>query len=221
MTIICNTYQALRYTCIFLIVLCAATACSDRQSAASRPSYSSPGKMPEPPAVEFPSSGSESQPVAGVAPQTRDIYELARAVVQSRASNTLYEIKPEPDPVFGYDNIEEFRRAFRKRIVQSESLEKQFREFTAADIDSMYHQEQKPALRYWNTAMFEHTGTDTTFWYRISLPLFSRDKQRAVMKISTLCPGLCGNGELLVFYKKRKLGTATEWSIQIAETWLH
>jgi hypothetical protein len=87
---------------------------------------------------------------------------------------------------------------------------------TNEDIDEMLLQKMKLQNFTWDNSRLGFTSSNDKKWYCFSLPLFSKDKQKVVMMIRSLCPGLCGTGWTVVFTKQNN-----EWTSQTSLHWIH
>lgn len=67
------------------------------------------------------------------------------------------------------------------------------------DIHEMKLQKEKLKNFFWDNAQLGFSPSNRAHWYRFSIPLFSKDRKKAVMKIEDLCPGFCGWGGTYVF----------------------
>jgi hypothetical protein len=67
------------------------------------------------------------------------------------------------------------------------------------DIHEMKLQKEKLKNFFWDNALLGFNPSNKAHWYRFSIPLLSKDRKKAVMKIEDLCPGLCGWGRTYVF----------------------
>ena len=75
---------------------------------------------------------------------------------------------------------------------------------TQGDIDYMLLQRKNMANFYWNNGRLGFNFSDAGNYYSFSVPVFSKDKRKAIIMINDLCPGLCGTGYTLLFTKKGK-----------------
>jgi hypothetical protein len=68
----------------------------------------------------------------------------------------------------------------------------------------------------WNNQKTGFSLTNKNSWYTFSLPYFSKDKKKAFICIQSLCPGLFGSGEVLLYQCKNN-----KWASQKVDSWLH
>lgn len=87
---------------------------------------------------------------------------------------------------------------------------------TKDDINFMLSQKKTYRGFKWNSSRLGFTNESTEFVYVFSIPLFSRDKTKAIMMIRNLCPGLCGNGETVLFKKENN-----KWISKSINSWWH
>lgn len=66
-------------------------------------------------------------------------------------------------------------------------------------------------------ARLELNLNNREMWYSLSYPLFSVTGDTVLIKISELCPGLCGTGERSIFIKEEK----GRWSKEILDWWIY
>lgn len=86
---------------------------------------------------------------------------------------------------------------------------------TKYDIDYMLLQKKEMANFKWNNYRLGFNQKNRHYWYSLSVPIFSKDKHTAVMKINNLCNGLCGSGYTVVFVYKNN-----HWTSTISFTWI-
>jgi hypothetical protein len=73
---------------------------------------------------------------------------------------------------------------------------------TQDDVDFMLNQKIKNKTLQWDNSRLGFDLNNSNDWYVFSVPLLSRDKQKAVMMVRDLCKGLCGQGWTLVLTKE-------------------
>lgn len=83
------------------------------------------------------------------------------------------------------------------------------------DIDYMLKQQNCYSNFFWNNTLLGFNNNNQQ-WYNLSVPLFSIDRNKVIIKVVELCPGLCGHGNTIL-YKKVK----NEWQSTYIETWFH
>ena len=87
---------------------------------------------------------------------------------------------------------------------------------TNADIAFMLQQKADHSNFKWqNTKLGFNIKNDST-WYAFSVPLFSKDKSKAIIMIEDLCSGLCGLGWSVLFKKEDN-----QWISQTGNQWFH
>lgn len=87
---------------------------------------------------------------------------------------------------------------------------------TDDDIEFMLRQKIDNSNFKWNNSKLGFNLNNDSTFYVFSIPLFSKDKTKAVMMIRELCKGLCGWGWTILF--KKENGT---WTSQTGNQWVH
>ena len=87
---------------------------------------------------------------------------------------------------------------------------------TNADIDFMLQQKIDHSNFRWDNSRLDFNMNNNNNWYIFSIPLFSKDKTKAIMMIRDLCRGLCGGGWTVLFKKENN-----KWVSQRGNQWLH
>jgi hypothetical protein len=87
---------------------------------------------------------------------------------------------------------------------------------TLDDINFMLLQNRQLVNFKWDNNRLNFNQSVSKAWYEISLPMFSKDKTKVIIRVSDLCPGLCGNGNIYLFVKK-----GNEWDIMTISSWFH
>ncbi len=87
---------------------------------------------------------------------------------------------------------------------------------TQDDVDFMLNQKIENTNFQWNNTRLEFDSNNTKDWYVFSVPLFSKDKMKAVMMVQHLCEGLCGQGWTLLLTKEDD-----KWTSQKGSSWIH
>ena len=80
----------------------------------------------------------------------------------------------------------------------------------------MLYQRSRLSAFKWDRKKLDFSKTPTYEYYNISVPLFSKDRNIAILMIEQLCPGLCGMGYTVIY--KRKNNT---WTYENSGTWYH
>ena len=158
-----------------------------------------------------------------------DIYEFMKVVIQEQNLNLNHGISLKPEPNF--DLTESDATNFNLLLVELESNEKKndtlnrsvdFNALTLLsslnkeDISEMISQKENLEKFQWNNENLEFNLSNNKNWYSFSVPLFSKDRNKAVMMIRNLCSGLCGGGKTILFTKKNG-----EWTSEIGMVWYH
>ena len=89
-------------------------------------------------------------------------------------------------------------------------------DFTKTDIAEMKYQKKNVASFQWDNSRLGFNLSNKENWYSFSIPLFSKDKNKVVLMIKSLCPGLCGSGQTIIFLNKNG-----NWTSQIGRFWYH
>ena len=66
-----------------------------------------------------------------------------------------------------------------------------------------------------NNSILPFNQQNENNWYRLSYPIFTKDGNRVVLKVSDLCKGLCGHGQILLFCKDENNG----WKKEVIQSW--
>lgn len=85
-----------------------------------------------------------------------------------------------------------------------------------ADIDEMLLQKEKLSKFTWDNSRLGFNNSNNKNWYCFSIPIFSKDKTKAVMMIRNLCPGLCGTGWTVLFINENN-----RWTSTTGGQWMH
>ena len=83
-----------------------------------------------------------------------------------------------------------------------------------ADIDYMLKQKEEHLSFKWDNSRLGFNRDNNKQWYVFSVPLFSKDKSKAVMMIEDLYQGLCGYGWTVLFKKEND-----KWTSQTGARW--
>ena len=87
---------------------------------------------------------------------------------------------------------------------------------TKGDVNYMLLQKQNLSTFKWDNTRLNFNLKNDTNWYCFSIPLFSKDKRKAVMMIRNLCKGLCGIGWTEIFTKEKN-----KWTSQTIGQWFY
>ncbi len=162
----------------------------------------------------------------------QNIYDFMKVVIASQKLDLSYglEIDPQPNCDLSQDDktflntllIENKKQGakvdtddWRKLSISSNMLERN-KCLTKADIKSMLEQKESLATFRWNNSRLGFSQTNDKNWYCFSIPIFSQDKNKVVMMIRSLCPGLCGTGSTVLFVKEKD-----KWVAKTGEQWIH
>jgi hypothetical protein len=84
------------------------------------------------------------------------------------------------------------------------------------DVSCMLQQKKDHVNFKWDNSKLNFDMNNDSLWYAFSVPLFSKDKTKAVLRIESLCPGLCGTGWTALCKKENG-----EWKCQNGFSWWH
>jgi hypothetical protein len=87
---------------------------------------------------------------------------------------------------------------------------------TRSDIKFMMAQKGEWTNFKWDNDRLGFDKANKKNYYAFSVPLFSKDRKKAVIKIESLCPGLCGTGNLVAYIKKNG-----KWKGSTGLPWIH
>lgn len=156
-----------------------------------------------------------------------ELYELMKFVIEDQKLNKAYglEISPEENCTIGQAD-EEFLKTLilteNSDTVELSPVEMMFeigkltKCLTEEDVALMVEQKELNNEFKWDNNRLELNSSKGDKWYSFSVPLFSKDRTKAVMMIRELCPGLCGRGWTLLLTKDNK-----KWTSEMGQTWRH
>lgn len=84
------------------------------------------------------------------------------------------------------------------------------------DVDWMLVQRKKFVDFTWNPTKLGFKWSNKDNWYQMSVPVFSKDGNKAVLSILNLCPGLCGWGSTIVCTR-----SSDGWISQTISQWIY
>lgn len=87
---------------------------------------------------------------------------------------------------------------------------------TQDDVDFMLNQQVENKTFKWDNSRLGFDLSDKKDWYVLSVPIFSKDKKRAVMMVRHLCKGLCGTGWTLLLTNENG-----KWTSEKGLSWIH
>ncbi len=161
----------------------------------------------------------------------QDIYDFMKFIINEQELNLSYGLTIEPESSFDLTKSDE--ENFKSLLSELESEDKTemtdsinltfelnsknlLSDLTKQDIFGMIKQKEKLKAFKWNNNGLGFDLSNKNKRYSFSVPLFSKDKTRAVMMIRDLCSGLCGGGKTILFTKKNE-----KWTSNIGMIWLH
>jgi len=158
-----------------------------------------------------------------------EIYDFMKEIIVSEKLNLKNGLESEPDP--NCDIQEADKDYLPNFLIGSEkstnkvdpetgnilyTLDQFDRCLTRDDITYMLSQKHEHYGFKWDISRLGFNTNSADFWYTFSIPLFSRDKTRAIMMIRSLCPGLCGSGQTVLFKKEKG-----KWIAKPSGQWYH
>jgi len=164
----------------------------------------------------------------------QDIYNFMKIVIEEQNLDLHYGIRLEPESnfmisesdstvfnklLFKIKNKQQETKGFNKNdtvISLYNSISLYNESIKEEDISEMILQKKNLKSFQWDNSKLGFNLSNKENWYSFSIPLFSKDKNKAVMKIRDLCSGLCGNGRTILFVKENN-----NWNSSIKETWFH
>ena len=159
------------------------------------------------------------------------IYDFMQEVVKEVKLNKKFGLNRKPElSCYINENDEDFLRTLiydgkmKKKIIKSSGYDILIEEtifelpkcLTVEDIDYMLNQKDELKNFMWNPSKLGFSNSNNDNWYIFSVPLFSKDRNKAVMMIRDLCPGLCGGGRTVVFIKE-----GSTWESYSNFGWIH
>jgi hypothetical protein len=154
------------------------------------------------------------------------IYDFMKVVIADQKLDLSYGLTIEPEQ--GSDLLQGDKIFLKTLIFEKTKPEKDtgnwrrmtFNQLpkclTKGDIDEMLSQKEKLSNFTWNNSRLGFSPTNDKNWYCFSRPLFSKNRNKVVMFIRNLCPGLCGTGRTVVFTKQNN-----KWISQTVGQWIH
>jgi len=142
------------------------------------------------------------------------IYDFMAVVINNKKLNLKYGLLIDPSQDFSleYKDKEFLETLLEKKEppvktnTRSIPIEFTFDPYdkclTRMDIDQMLRQKEINKNIRWSNSRLGFDLTNHKNFYCFSVPVFSLDKKKAIVKISDLCPGLCGTSETVLFKKE-------------------
>ncbi len=157
------------------------------------------------------------------------IYDFMQEVIRNQHLDLSFGLSEEPEPncdlsqndsVFLKTLLKENTATQNKNndpfYVSPISMGELPKCLTTDDINHMLTQKKTLNAFTWSIRRLGFNSSNNANWYCFSIPLFSKDKSKAVMMIRNLCPGLCGTGWTVVFTKEKN-----KWTSTSSGTWIH
>ena len=165
----------------------------------------------------------------------QDIYNFMQVVVEEQNLNFDYGIQIKPESDFGiwetdqmtFNSLISNLENDKKNKMKMDSLNwmqtsvklnshDYLQDLTKEDIAEMISQKENLKIFQWDNTKLGFNNSNKNNWYGFSIPLFSKDKNKAILMIKKLCPGLCGEGKTLLFTKKNG-----KWNSETVMIWQH
>jgi hypothetical protein len=162
----------------------------------------------------------------------QDIYDFVKVVIADQKLDLLYALTNEPEQSC---DLSQDDNAFLKTLLIEQQKQKENADtgdwrtktitvnlfelpkcLTEDDIAYMLSQKLKLSTFKWDNSRLNFNPNNNKNWYCFLLPLFSKDRRKAVMMIRNLCPGLCGTGRTVLFTKQH-----SKWISQTVGQWIH
>ncbi|MGC4104700.1 hypothetical protein [Ferruginibacter sp.] len=177
-------------------------------------------------------SAKQIEPVIKPDTTNQDIYNFMEIVINERKLNRSYGLSTEPEAGCNLSgNDKKFLRTLliekpkKKPVIDRDDWRTMTitvdaggltKCLTESDINYMLSQKQQLAAFRWDNSRLKFNTANNNNWYCFSIPLFSKDRKKAVMMIRDLCPGLCGTGSTLLFIKENG-----KWTSETGDWWVH
>jgi hypothetical protein len=152
------------------------------------------------------------------------IYDFMKVVIANKNLDSTYGLTIEPE--INCDVSQDDETFLKTLLIEKNKKENENditvitseidKCLTKADIQFMLNQKAKLKLFKWDNSKLGFNFKNEKNWYSFSLPLFSTDQQKAIIKICSLCPGLCGTGQTVLFTKENN-----NWTSQMNPPWVH
>lgn len=161
--------------------------------------------------------------------QDDEIYELMKFVIKDQKLNLENGLSSRPDTyifnelsdlkstkvkIQNVDSTEIDVEGYKLRMPSVIYLE-YCENMELEDIDYMLSAPYDTSFR-WDNGKLKFNRSNDSSWYSISLPVFSKDKSKAVMTIRNLCRGLCGHGWVVCLRKEQN-----NWVAETGQQWMH
>jgi hypothetical protein len=137
-----------------------------------------------------------------------------------------YELGEEPYIGFGNGNDIDFLYSLAKdTLTEDESndnkdgiirISRMPQSLSKKDVQYMLEQRSRLSAFKWDRTRLGLNTANEKFSYEFSVPLFSLDHEKAIVVVEYLCPGLCGNGSVILYTKKNN-----KWESQSVNGWYH
>ena len=158
----------------------------------------------------------------------QNIYDFMKVVIADQKLDLSYGLTIEPEQ--GCDLSQDDKIFLKTLLIEKTKPKKDTDDWrnmtitinqlpkclTKGDIDEMLLQKEKLSNFTWDNSRLGFNLSNKKNWYCFSRPLFSVDRQKVIMMIRNLCPGLCGTGWTVVFTKQNN-----KWTSQTGGQWIH
>ena len=162
----------------------------------------------------------------------QNIYDFMKLVIADQKLNLSYGLSIDPEP--GCDLSQDDKTFLKKLLIEKSKSERQVdtgdwktrtitvnlfeleKCLTKDDINYMLLQKEKLSTFKWDNSRLKFNLKNDSNWYCFSIPIFSKNKTKAVMMVRNLCRGLCGTGWTVLFTKENN-----KWASQTGGQWIH
>ncbi len=132
----------------------------------------------------------------------------------------------ESDNEISYSKIDTNERGELTIQIDTSSLQLEFSGYVSMypkiDLSKTEIEELKLQIplsrdKKFNNSILSFNPKNENNWYRLSYPIFTKDGNHVILKVSDLCKGLCGHGQILLYSKNQN----NSWKKEIIQSWWH
>ena len=161
-----------------------------------------------------------------------EVYDLLQFVIEDQELDKTHGLRLDPEENCSLDKSD---KEFLKDLIVEEPVSdtltnsgkyelkipttfefKLTRCLTQDDVDFMLNQKIENKTMQWENSRLGFDPNNSNDWYAFSVPLLSRDKQKAVMMVRHLCKGLCGRSWTLLLTRENG-----KWTSEKGLSWMH
>jgi hypothetical protein len=141
--------------------------------------------------------------------------------IKTTALKHVYYSKPpyskDSTKLYNTDSSLSFKVAIAEPLILNPSpLFPSYECLTKGDVKHMLAEKRRLKNFSWNNQRLGFNLANKNSWYAFSLPYFSKDKKTTLISVRSLCPGLCGNGYVLLYQFQNN-----EWTSTQVDFWIH